>query len=46
MKIKKYSFYCGGQLVYICYTKIKSNKYKSDLEKRQVEYKLKVEQLF
>ena len=46
MPTKKYSFYRGGQLVYVCYTKRKSDDYETDLIKRQVEYELKVEQLF
>ena len=46
MPTVKYSFYRGGQLVYICYTKRKSDYYESDLVKRGVEYELKVERLF
>lgn len=46
MPTKKYSFYRGGELVYICYTKRMSDSYESDLIKRGVEYELKVERLF
>ena len=45
MPTKKYSFYRGGELVYICYTKRMSDSYESDLIKRGVEYELKVERL-
>jgi len=45
MPTKKYSFYRGGQLVYVCYTKRKSDDYESDLLKRQVEYELKITKL-
>lgn len=46
MPTKKYSFYRNGELVYICYTKKRSNEYESDLIKRNVEYELKVENLY
>ena len=46
METKKYSFYRGGELVYICYTKRMSDTYESDLIKRGVEYELKVERIY
>ena len=46
MPIKKYSFYRGGELVYICFTKRKSDAYESELIKRSVAYELKVERIY
>ena len=46
MPTKKYSFYRGSELVYICYTKRMSDTYESDLIKRGVEYELKVERIY